>query len=641
MSPATAYDPDYPLVGETLGLWRLIRGLGRGGMGEVYEAEYDYLHLLTLHYPAEERGLIRGELGELPRSEQARLAGELLGAALPSAARFAIKVCTARTGTAGYKRFLQEADLAQRLGNHPHIVTVHAIHAAGEPTSVQSFRLPDVGKHKDAAYLVMDLARRSWDHNELSIADAVHIVRCIASALDHAHQNGVVHRDLKPENILGSIQVPLLTDFGIAKELDHSLGLTRTGQIIGTLDYMSPEQATDAKSVDHRSDIYSLGVVLYEFTTRGKLPYLHLAEREAALAAIRSKTMEPKWPRQHAPDFPRGLERIVLKAMAHDPADRYQHMSAFIADLDRWQRGGYITPWGRIRFQRWLRHVRNRYPRAITAAMIGGCIVLLLWLVLAVRRWSDTVRTETEAELGAFQAAVERVERREKQQLDGPAVQRWEVKLGQDLAQRRATYPELLHQYESLHGRLAAARWLQACFIDGLGQPVDAVGGMRELELAMHGGQLSGAATADGLALHQAQRLDLGPYGTGAVWINLVLGLHPQAGFQVTIMEASEVRHRTVLALAHGQLSLRLLRDEEQDGQVLWGPLPLPDARHLDLGLAVREDGLAAQLPDGQPLRGFPVDGALRPGSAARVVLDLPQGARLKFLQVLPRVVRP
>jgi serine/threonine protein kinase len=100
----------------------------------------------------------------------------------------------------------------------------------------------------------------------------VHVVRCIATALDHAHHNGVVHRDLKPENILGTVRHPLLTDFGIAKELDHSLGLTRTGQVIGTLDYMSPEQATDAKTVDHRSDIYSLGVVLYEFATQGGLP---------------------------------------------------------------------------------------------------------------------------------------------------------------------------------------------------------------------------------------------------------------------------------------------------------------------------------------------------------------------------------
>ena len=116
-------------------------------------------------------------------------------------------------------------------------------------------------------------------------------MRCIASALDYAHQCGVIHRDLKPENILGDVHNPQLTDFGIAKEIDHSLGLTRTGQIIGTLDYMSPEQATDAKNVDQSSDIYSLGVVLYEFATGGHLPYIHLAERETLLGGFAARVL--------------------------------------------------------------------------------------------------------------------------------------------------------------------------------------------------------------------------------------------------------------------------------------------------------------------------------------------------------------
>ena len=224
----------------------------------------------------------------------------MLGKSLPPDARFAIKVCSARSGTAGHRRFIQEAELAQRLGDHPYIVTVHAIQAgSGTETAmlsrdVRHLNLPvERGPHADVAFMVMDLAVRDYSHDRMSIRSAVHVVRCIALALDHAHQAGVVHRDLKPENILGSKHHPLLTDFGIAKELDQSLGLTRTGQIIGTLDYMSPEQATDAKNVDHRSDIYSLGVVLYEFATGGHLPYIHLAEREAALGAIRSERAEP------------------------------------------------------------------------------------------------------------------------------------------------------------------------------------------------------------------------------------------------------------------------------------------------------------------------------------------------------------
>jgi serine/threonine protein kinase len=125
-----ADEHDYPMIGETLGIWRLVRGLGRGGMGEVYEAEYDYVYLLSLSYQADQREVIRQELQALSRAEQARLAGEMLGTPLPPDARFAIKVCNARTGTPGHKRFLQEAEMAQRLGDHPYIVSVHAVNGA-------------------------------------------------------------------------------------------------------------------------------------------------------------------------------------------------------------------------------------------------------------------------------------------------------------------------------------------------------------------------------------------------------------------------------------------------------------------------------------------------------------------------------
>ena len=180
-------------------------------------------------------------------------------------------------------------------------------------------------------------------------------------ALKSIHDTGYLHCDLKPENILSDVEHPLLTDFGIAKEVEQTHGLTRTGQIIGTLDYMSPEQATDAKHVDLRTDVYSLGVVLYEFASGGCLPYYHLTDRESCLAGIRSERIEPRWPRQYVAKFPHALEWIILKAMSHKPQDRYQTMSDFIADLDRYTRGAWIPFWGHVKLKRFINFNKQRY----------------------------------------------------------------------------------------------------------------------------------------------------------------------------------------------------------------------------------------------------------------------------------------
>jgi hypothetical protein len=205
------------------------------------------------------------------------------------------------------KRFAHEAKAIATL-EHPHILPVH-----------------DFGTHEDLTYMVMRYVEGGTLSNlmssPLSYERIVEIVGNVARALDYAHQRGVVHRDIKPSNILidqrGEV---LLTDFGIAKMVEGAgeTQLTKPGGILGTPAYMSPEQAKGS-NVDGRSDIYSLGVVLYELLT-GRPPY----QAETPLAIVLMHINDPlPPPRTVKPTVPEPLERVVLKAMAKDREQRY------------------------------------------------------------------------------------------------------------------------------------------------------------------------------------------------------------------------------------------------------------------------------------------------------------------------------
>jgi len=628
-SLAKGYDPDYPLVGETLGLWLLTQGLGRGGMGEVYQGEYDYLHLLTLRYRAEERGKIRRELAKLPRHEQARLASEMLGTPLEPDSRFAIKVCSARSGTAGHRRFIQEAEVAQRLGDHPYIVTVHAVNQ-GTGDSSGTHRVPiEGGKYQDVAYMVMDLARCDYDHSNLNLHQAVHIIRCIATALDHAHRQGVVHRDLKPENILGTTKDPLLTDFGIAKELDQSLGLTRTGQIIGTLDYMSPEQATDAKSVDRRTDIYSLGVVLYEFATRGGLPYIHLAEREAALSAIRDEREEPRWPRDHVKNFPRGLQRIILKAMAHRPQDRYQEMSELVSDLDRFIRGDWIPALGRVGPARWLRHSRAVHPRLFWGLPLAALLLLSAWMVPFLQDVFDEQRQSLVRRLDRFEQVVEAIEDRRRHQLDHQERREYLHQLQDELEARREEYRPLYQRFQALEQRRRLERRLKAVF-----NGPQATEARVQLELAARGEDPDWAPnwtpTSGGLLIREPISVTCTPYGSGKVLVYLIAELRQPEGFRLVITEAERPRHQTLVHYRDGALELSLRRDEQEPELIhRW---ELGGDKRLISYLMITPSGIVGQVPQ-------PVEArlsALAADAAVRVQLDLPAGTVLELFEIWP-----
>lgn len=210
------------------------------------------------------------------------------------------------------ERFRREAQSAAGL-SHPNVVNVY-----------------DVGEEAGSNYIVMEWVNGLTLHDvivrdgKLTVDQAVNVTEQILGALEHAHSNGIIHRDIKPHNILinteGRVKV---ADFGIARAASAS-ALTETGTVIGTVNYTSPEQARGAAATAE-SDIYSLGVVMYEILT-GKLPFAGDTQVAVALKHIQD---EPMPPRALNPAMPVELERVILRALEKDPERRWRTARAF------------------------------------------------------------------------------------------------------------------------------------------------------------------------------------------------------------------------------------------------------------------------------------------------------------------------
>jgi eukaryotic-like serine/threonine-protein kinase len=213
------------------------------------------------------------------------------------------------------QRFQQEAKMAARL-HHPNIVTIH-----------------DVGQQGNLYYIVMQyLPGLNLDqvvnaNGPLPLKTAAAITLQIAAALDHAHQRGMIHRDVKPSNIMLSPEGQVtLMDFGLVRAGESS-AITRMGTVVGTPEYMSPEQA-QGHQVDSRTDIYSLGVVLYKMLS-GASPYA----RSTPLATLLAQVTDPLPLDGPIAHLPRDVKRVLQKALAKSPSDRYQSAGALAADL--------------------------------------------------------------------------------------------------------------------------------------------------------------------------------------------------------------------------------------------------------------------------------------------------------------------
>ena len=258
------------LTGKTIAGYQIIEQIGRGGMSTVFRA----------YQPSLDRDV-------------------------------AIKILPpyySQQDDSFLTRFKREARSIAKL-RHPNILMVM-----------------DFGQQDDLAYIVMEYVTAGTLRDRLkkpiALGEVNLLIGQIASALAYAHEQGIVHRDVKPSNImLPKSDWALLTDFGLARMVGGSF-LTQSGMTVGTPAYMSPEQGS-GKTIDHRTDIYSLGVMLYEMVV-GEVPYT----AETPMAVVVKHIVEPlPMPRAKNPDIPEDLQRVILKALAKDPADRFQNIN--------------------------------------------------------------------------------------------------------------------------------------------------------------------------------------------------------------------------------------------------------------------------------------------------------------------------
>ncbi len=335
---ANEFPPATSSGGRQFGDYQLLEEVGRGGMGVVYRARQISLNRIV-----------------------------------------AIKMLVARPFAVPEleERLHLEAEAAAGL-SHPNIVTIY-----------------DFGECDDQFYFSMEYVEgRSLAeltrHHSLAPTQAAQYLKTVAEAVHHAHEHGILHRDLKPSNILVDLHDQVkVTDFGLAKRLGTDSELTLTGQLVGSPNYLSPEQAAGRhRALTVRSDVYSLGAVLYQLLTAR--PPLVGESLQETLVQIREK--EAPSPRLLSTGVPRDLETICLKCLQKEPGRRYDSAQALAADLGRFLErkpilARPVSAAGRV--WRWCR----RNP-ALAGALVGCALAVVVGFIGIAWQWR---RAEAEA----------------------------------------------------------------------------------------------------------------------------------------------------------------------------------------------------------------------------------------------------
>ncbi len=282
---------DDPWIGQNLAGYIILQRLGEGGMGIVYLARHQSLDRLAA-------------VKFLP--------GDMA------------------TDAAFVELFLREAKAAAKL-SHPNIVAVHDAGVVGE--NIYYFIMEYVEGR--------DLRSIQQELGTLPVPLAVEYLRQAASALAYAHKKQVIHRDIKPENLLlTSERIIKVVDLGLAKWAgEESSMITQTGDIMGSPIYISPERLRDPHTIDHRTDVYSLGATLFHLVT-GKIPY----EGSSAVIMARHLTDAAPDPRDINPKLDEGISRIIMKMMAKEVGDRYQTMEEVETAFEEYQAGRAPPP---------------------------------------------------------------------------------------------------------------------------------------------------------------------------------------------------------------------------------------------------------------------------------------------------------